>query len=177
MNSVFANLPNDLIIKILNDRKELKKDHRFKKQFNRVLIDISYYGEEKKKRKNDGGFKSTTMLKTMRSMYYNRHGLARPSKAIMTFWDYTDLSSRSPVEFEDQDWALVNNMSTHFARVGLYSQQNDLMDQWDDYKDDDYDDEFPLMLCVYKLYPEWGVRYLGQEKPQPWSPSDNGYFK
>ena len=177
MQSIFSNLPNDLIIKILNDRKELKKDHRFKKQFNRVLIDISYYGEEKKKRKNDGGFKSTTMLKTMRTMYYNQHGLARPSKAIMTFWDYTDISNRSPVEFEDHDWALVDNMSKHFARVGLYCEQTDLMELWEDYKDDDYDDEMPIMLSVYKLYPEWGIRYLTQDKPEPWMHADAGYFK
>jgi hypothetical protein len=156
---------------------ELKRDDRFKNQFNKVLRDINYYGKEKEKRKDDCGCKSPTMLKTMRDMYSERRLCPHLSKGIKTFWDYNQDNGRSPIEFEDYDWDIVNNMSKHLARVGLYCQEADLMEQWEDYKDDDYDDEMPLLLCVYKLYPEWGVRYLGQEKPDPWLPSDNGYFK
>lgn len=39
--SIFANLPNELIIKILNDRKEIKKNERYKNNYNNFVDDFT----------------------------------------------------------------------------------------------------------------------------------------
>ena len=42
---ILPKLPNDLIIKILHDRKIIKQDERFKKQFNLVIFNIEAISE------------------------------------------------------------------------------------------------------------------------------------
>ena len=37
MDSIYKNLPNDLIIKIINDRKVIKQNERYKKDFNKTI--------------------------------------------------------------------------------------------------------------------------------------------
>ena len=40
-NFIFANLPNNLIIKILNDRKEIKKNDRYKNNYDTLVKDFT----------------------------------------------------------------------------------------------------------------------------------------
>ena len=172
MESIFSNLPNDIIINILKERKELKRNDRFKNQFSKVLSDINYYGEKKEI------YKRATLIQTIRFMGDNSFGLKKVTSSVLKYWTIgVNNYDKEHIEFDDHIWEIVHNMTKHLARVGIRCQEANLMELWEDYMDDDFDEENPYLLCIYKLYPEWGVRYLGQDKPDPWLPCDNGYFK
>jgi hypothetical protein len=172
MESIFSNLPNDIIINILKERKELKRNDRFKNQFTKVLSDIKYYGEKKEI------YKRATFIQTIRFMGDNSNGVKKVTSSVLKYWSIgVNKYDKEHIEFDDHIWEIVHNMSKHLARVGIRSQEANLMELWEDYMDDDFDEEDPYLLCIYKLYPEWGVRYLGQDKSDPWLPCDNGYFK
>jgi hypothetical protein len=174
MDSVFQNLPNDLIIKILIDRKEIKKDDRYKRQFDAVINDIKFVGTKKYK-SNPWPAKSSILHKLRYEYQCNDNMLL--SKAVQNRIDEYDI-----FEVESWHWDTVRNMSRLDARSGVDCEETKLMSHWElewengeDIPEEDIEVE-PFLHFVYNLYPEWGIRYLSQDKPDPWLPADAGFI-
>lgn len=177
MASIFANLPNDIIFKILNDRMELKRDDRYKRQFDAVINDIKFVGSKKYKSKPWPS--QSSMLHKLQYEYKSENNFLL-CKAVRNSIDDNEL-----LIIDKYNWDSVRHMSGHLARTGIDCEESKLVNFWElEYEDDDIDSlpkdeivEDQFLHFVINLYPEWGIRYLAQDKPDPWMPADAGYFK
>ena len=176
MDAIFANLPNDIIIKILVDRKEIKRDDRYKRQFDAVINDIKFVGT--KKYKSSPWPSQSSILHKLHYEYQSEDNLLL-CKAVRNAFDDNEL-----LQIDRWLWDSVRHMSNDIVKEGSQCEEARLVGLWElEWSEVDLDDipkdeilEYDFLHFVVNLYPEWGIRYLSQYKPDPWLPADAGFI-
>ena len=181
---MFAGLPNDLIIKILNDRKEIKKDDRYKRQFNEVIDTlniINNYIDKKLSYKDSYGC-CEDIQNYVRA--YSKGGAVQGLKYADCYGTercpgispYITLSANHVRDV--RHWNIVNDLIPG-NKIGWALEQTRINVADDtDHRLPNQSDRYslPVGYLQNKLYPEWGIKYFETARIQGVPPrADAGY--